>query len=121
MSRIVMQGNMVDISRIIKLLNLTSSRYDGECLNAIRKANILLMEENKTWADVFQTKQSLSSPINTTSFSEEHIRHMLTMCIVRTKSKSGLEFLKSLQNFYRNRGMLTARQLEALQNWYKNI
>lgn len=112
---------MVDILKIIKLLNMTSSRFDGECLVAIRKANILLMEENKTWSDVFQTKQSLSSPEKEYKFPDEQIRHMLTMCISQTKSRSGLEFLKSLQEFHRTRGMLTGRQLEALYRWYKNL
>ncbi len=112
---------MVDIIKIVKLLNITTSKFDGECLNAIRRANILLMEENCTWNDIFQVKQSLPNSINMPGVSDEQIRHMLTMCLSRTRSKSGIEFLKSLQDFYRNRGMLTVRQLEALQNWYKNI
>ena len=112
---------MVDISKIIKLLNMTSSSYDGECLAAIRRANVILLEENITWSDIFKVKQSLPTPLDKPNFSSEQIKHMLVMCLARVHSRSGLEFLKSLQGFYRNRGYLTERQLEALQSWYKNI
>lgn len=111
---------MVDLSKIIKLLNMSTSNFDGECLAAVRRANAMLMEENMTWGDVFQSKQS--TPILIPSMnSKENLQHMLTMCISRTHSKSGVEFLRSLQDFYRKRGFLTERQAEALHKWYKNI
>ena len=112
---------MLDIIKLAKLLEMTSSSFDGEVLSAIRRANFILKSENKTWSDLFQVKQPLPFPLNKPDFSDEHIRHMLVMCIARTRSKSGLEFLKSLQEFYRNRGYLTGRQLEALGAWFKNI
>jgi hypothetical protein len=39
----------MDMQKIIKLLNLSTSDFDGEALSAIRKANALLKAANKTW------------------------------------------------------------------------
>lgn len=42
--------------RLIKLLMLSQSPNDNEALAAIRKANELLKEENKSWETAFEDK-----------------------------------------------------------------
>lgn len=48
----------MDKQRLIKILNLTTSDADGECLNAIRMANKLLKKENLTWDQVLSSDSS---------------------------------------------------------------
>ena len=40
--------------RLAKLLGMTGSDHDGECLNAIRLANRVLAENKLTWHEAFQ-------------------------------------------------------------------
>ena len=42
----------MDKYRLVKFLNLTSSKNDGEALSALRKANSLLKENNLVWENV---------------------------------------------------------------------
>jgi hypothetical protein len=46
-------GFELKIDKLKKLLALTASANDNEALAAIRKANSLLTESNKSWTDVF--------------------------------------------------------------------
>jgi hypothetical protein len=48
----------VVVARLIKLLGMTSSTFDGEALVAIRKANNLLKSAGLTWADVVTVSES---------------------------------------------------------------
>jgi len=52
---------MVDIDRLKKLLNLTTSTFSGEALNAIRKANEEIDRSGQTWDDVLGEKGKVSS------------------------------------------------------------
>ena len=45
----------LDKDRLAKLLSMTESGHDGEALAAIRKANRLLREHNRSWTDVLGT------------------------------------------------------------------
>jgi len=51
---------MVDTDRIKKLLKLTTSTYNGEALNAIRKANEEINRSGQTWDDVLEGKGKVS-------------------------------------------------------------
>ena len=44
------------IDKITKLLALTTSTFDGEALNAIRAANEILNEQDKTWEEVIHPR-----------------------------------------------------------------
>ncbi len=44
----------MDKQRLIKLLNLSSSKNEGEALSAIRKANLILDESKSDWEDIFK-------------------------------------------------------------------
>jgi hypothetical protein len=47
----------LDTLRLIKILNLTQSDSDGECLNAIRAANAMLKKEGVRWDDLISVKK----------------------------------------------------------------
>jgi hypothetical protein len=47
----------LDRDQLVKLLNLTSSKYDAEALNAIRHADALLRKHRATWADLLALPQ----------------------------------------------------------------
>jgi hypothetical protein len=47
----------LDRDQLIKLLNLTSSKYDAEALSAIRHADALLSKHGTTWADLLALPQ----------------------------------------------------------------
>ncbi len=49
---------MADTERIKKLLKLTTSPYNGEALNAIRKANEEIKGSGQTWDDVIEGKDA---------------------------------------------------------------
>jgi len=51
-------------NRLIKLLGMTGSMFDGEAVAAIRKANALLRDKGLTWADVITatTVESVPQP-----------------------------------------------------------
>lgn len=52
----------MDLSVIIKCLEMSASSNDGEALNAIRKANLLLKKEGKNWTDVLTERRNGASP-----------------------------------------------------------
>src|SRR5260370_30493989 len=47
----------LDRERLIKLLNLTESGYEGEGLKAIRSSNAFLRKHRTTWADLLALPQ----------------------------------------------------------------
>ncbi len=50
----------MDTKRFIKTLSLTTSSFDGECLNAIRLCNDTLKKDNLTW-EMFLNKNNFFS------------------------------------------------------------
>ena len=47
----------MNYDRLIKLMMMTTSSHDGECLNAIRMANARLAEENMNWEEILKAPQ----------------------------------------------------------------
>lgn len=47
---------MVNLEKIVKLLNLTNSSNDNEALSAIRMVNNILAKENKSWKDIVKVE-----------------------------------------------------------------
>jgi hypothetical protein len=43
-----------DLERLVKLMSLTTSDFDGEALSALRKANEALAAAKLTWSDVLR-------------------------------------------------------------------
>jgi len=56
---------MVDMVRLVKLLNMTESQHDGEALTAIRRSNALLRQSKTSWEELLaplSTPQQVSPP-----------------------------------------------------------
>lgn len=102
--------------KICKLLNLTTSPFDNEALNAIRLANQMVMSENLVWDNLLvETFPSSDSK------QDLKISMMINVCLEKVKSDSGLKFIRSIKSFYDEQGYLTDRQIEALRNWYTRL
>ena len=121
---------MVDIIKFIKLMELTTSSYDGEALNALRKANAELFKYNLTWNQFLSNKQIIiTNPIQNQPKPDIDLKlekhkqteRMLSTCLQCIHSESGLEFIRSLKKQFDSSGYLTDRQLEALCKWYNNF
>jgi len=109
---------MTDVDRIKKLLKLTTSTYNGEALNAIRKANEEINRSGQTWDDVLEKggsnygdmieirrmKKSLSESFKERSMLEEDLR----------KSKSERDEYKRDYWTYKNKydDIIRGRQTE---------
>ena len=111
----------MDLTRLIKLMNLTTSTFDGEALNAIRKANLLLAESNISWAEFIKEKNITINKIVIKKPRDPEIEQMLKICKKGVRSSSGQMFIRSLANWYKNHGSLSEKQMEALKAWYDNV
>ena len=92
---------MTDIDRIKKLMKLTTSTFNGEALNAIRKANEELERNKQTWDDVLGGKRD-------TSFDKMLERSNMVLVKERDnlknqlkESRSQIEDLKRACNVYK--------------------
>lgn len=86
---------MVDTERIRKLLNLTTSTFNGEALNAIRKANEELKRNGQTWDEVLEVKGGSKS---TRSFADDFANKML----IESLRKQSLELRKEREEYKRD-------------------
>jgi len=113
----------MDVTKLIKLMNLTTSTFDGEALNAIRKANLLLAESNISWAEFIKEKNIIIN-INEIIIKkprDPQIEEMLRLCKKGVRSSSGKMFINSLADWYKKHGSLSEKQLISLKKWYDNV
>jgi len=113
----------MDITKLIKLMNLTTSTFDGEALNAIRKANLLLAESNISWAEFIKEK-NITINVNEIIVKkpkDPKIEEMLRICKKSVRSGTGQMFVRSLADWYKKHGALSEKQLIALKKWYDNV
>ncbi len=117
--------NIDSIEKFVRVMGLTTSPHDGEVLNAIRIANGILAEADLTWEQVMTQKQIVIQEVVQKNVIEKpknpETENKLKLCIENVRSNSGLEFLRSLNRQYQERGHLSKRQLEALDRWYENL
>lgn len=123
---------MIDIERLIKLIGMTGSSHDGECLAAIRKANALLVAADMSWEDIIRGRWRSAAPPpreaatppppRETSarpdgrYSGENVVHMIDMLLKTVPPNSSFRmFILSIQAFYLSRGYVTSKQYAALQ------
>ncbi len=113
----------MNIDKLIKLMNLTTSTYDGEALNAIRKANLLLAESNISWTEFIKEKNItiIVNEIIIKKPRDPQIEEMLRICKKGVRSLSGKMFIHSLADWYKKHGTLSEKQLIALKRWYDNV
>lgn len=106
----------------MKILNLTTSDNDGECLNAIKAANALLKKSGITWFDVIG-RGVVSEKPPTEEPLEISIEDMFKF--IRQNAWLGFDgsFVDNIEAKYKRYGRLTARQrirLERVYNAVKN-
>ncbi len=116
--------------KFIKLMKMTTSPVDGECLNAIRMANSFLMEANLDWDDFLRGKAKIigGSASSQASYSgkkytnSDEIERMLeaTLASVR-KGTSFRVFIESLRDWWESNQFLTEKQYNALRKTYERI
>jgi len=96
---------MLDKTRLVKLVMMTTSNHDGEALNAIRMANSLLAANKLNWSDILLGGEE-----------ELSIGDLLKKAKANCNPDSSfMEFLESLEMFWLTRGYLSARQFEVLR------
>ena len=121
----------------IKLMKLTTTPVDGECLSAIRKANNMLAEANIDWDDLLKSKVKIiqgkgsegavsgrtSSASGVKKYSnEQQINEMFNAVFANTsRTSSFYSFLNSLKDWFDTNGYLTEKQYHALRNSYERI
>jgi len=134
-----------DVDKFIKVVGMTGSMGDGECLNAARKANAMLAEANLTWEDVvrgkwrnmppdprytappwggpdqFQTGGGYR-PRDTDAFGDPRrydgpeVEEMITQLMNTVSAASSFRgFVESIAAFYERAGFVTEKQYQALR------
>lgn len=135
----------MDKAKLVKLLNLSASDFDGESLSAIRMANKMIKEDRTTWDEIIQygdfkkkakeeadrsqrqdrSERRHSDPFASSSFGSRgdgpsSVSEILDECLYGVTG-SGAEFIESLAAQYRQRGRLTERQTAALIRFWENL
>jgi hypothetical protein len=65
-------------SRLVKLLGMTSSDYDGEAIVAMRKANDLLKAAGMTWGDIIAVEPEPATAPGTWREPSDWVDAMMT-------------------------------------------
>ena len=117
--------------KFIKLMKMTTSPVDGECLNAIRMANSFLMEANLDWDDFLRGKAKIIGGSAASHYSNyggkkydntTEIEAMLNSVMgTVTKGTSFSIFIESLRDWWEDKGFLTEKQYAALRKTYERI
>jgi len=117
----------MDLEIFIKLMGMTTSRFDGEALVALRKANAMLMGANLTWQELLAGKvrvapSQAASPRHGTAKPRTNNRHddqdeinALFEAAFAGARGSFKEFLDSIHEWWEQKLFLTDRQYEALR------
>ena len=115
----------MDIIKLVKVLGYTTSPNDNEALSALRLANGIMAEANLTWEQFMTQKTIIIQEIVQKNIIQKEqnpeTAKKLKLVLENVRSSSGLEFLRSLNKQFQERGSLSPRQLDALDKWYANI
>ncbi|KKM04991.1 hypothetical protein LCGC14_1758670 [marine sediment metagenome] len=116
--------------KFIKLMKMTTSPVDGECLNAIRMANSFLMEANLDWDDFLRGKAKIigGSASSQTIFTgkkydnADDIERMLDAVLQNVRQGTSFyNFIHSLKEWWDDNSFLTEKQYAALRKTYERI
>lgn len=105
-----------DCSRLIKLLNLTDSSNDHECLAAIRQANAVRAKNRATWAGLLLSENILSFADPESSDRDPSVRKMFHHLISEVCVES--EFVLSLFSQWKKNKRLSTKQVAILKKIY---
>jgi len=112
-----------DYRMFLKLMNLTTSQFDGEALSAIRMANSVLASQNQTWEDLLSGKiVMISPPADTKPKPSSSIRYTDAIEIdgyFDALSQRNLgtfkEWVDSVHQWWEEKGFLTEAQYKTLK------
>ena len=114
----------LDAQKLVKLLMLTTSSFDGEALAAIRKANQMLCDAKTSWQQYFQQLSKPPEPAYrrpNTPPNYEYDRDKIDRAFdildreINAENPTKFEeFLQSLHDQWVRRGSLSAKQKAAL-------
>jgi hypothetical protein len=120
-----LEENKMDIMKLVKVLGYTQSPNDNEALSACRMANGILAAANLSWEQFVSQKTIVIQEIVQKNVIQKELnpetQKKLKICLENIRSRSGLEFLGSLNKQFQERGRLSERQLEALDKFYANV
>ncbi len=116
--------------KFIKIMKLTQSDQDGEALNALRMANTILVEANVSWEELLRAKVAVTSSVAAQSVpqggkrytNKEEIETMLSGVLSSMLAGSSFHtFIKSLEDWWNEKGWLTEKQYNALRKSYERV
>lgn len=117
------------MEKVVKLLNLTQSDSDGEALSAMRKANALLRQDNKTWDEVIlgqshrrgekvtRPSRPRAEKSSTSSASEMALNIMFTDLAKSRMPDYERTIVDGFYKYFKKNGSLTEKQFK----WFKDI
>lgn len=118
----------IDLTQLIKILNLTQSDSDGEALSAIRMVNSRMKKAQISWEDLFLNFQHREKPKGDYKWKEAPMdfdyeflyamRH--NDRFMQKLSQSQLTFFGSLIRYYNENQTLSEKQWEVVRSmWNK--
>jgi hypothetical protein len=112
-----------EFNKLKKLMMMTTSSNDGECLNALRLANGMLMAENVNWDEVLDRSVTVvhdePTPATVTpapGLDGAEITQAFNIVYGSRMGDSFRTFIDSLHSQWETRGSLTQKQITALYN-----
>ncbi len=114
--------------KFIKLMMMTTSANDGECLNALRMANAQLAEANLDWNDFLRGKAAITDTAGKSMYSGKKytnaadIDNMLNTVLGSLKHGTSFHnFIVSLSDWWKANDFLTEKQYNALRKTYERL
>jgi hypothetical protein len=113
------------LSKLIKLMMLTTSSNDHEALSALRMANAMLAADNVNWEEfltaVETTKQRAASSSGFSNVGSVHytdpddIDPMFDAALRNVKTGGYRDFIESVHEWWETNGFLTEKQYRAIR------
>jgi hypothetical protein len=118
----------LELEKVVKLLNLSTSDNDHEALLAISKANEFVRKANLTWDEILlKEKPKVHAPIPEWKRGQEEARREFESnpqfgktCeyafskLLDLEGLKARDFILSLQSQYQRKGYLSMKQIESL-------
>lgn len=126
---------MLDRGKLIKIMMLSTSDADGECLNAIRAANSMLSKLKMNWEEVLSNHEGTptfdslwkrsydAKPPRTPRDSFGYTRQEWDAIIGRVdrEVRGARDFIDSICDQWHETHRLTTRQKSAILKFYSNL
>ena len=110
-----------ELETLTKLLAMTTSSNDHECLVAIRKANAMLAGRNMTWELFIKgryPKGAFSDNEVQVKYDDDEIEEMFETVMRNVAGTSFADFIDSIHTWWEEKGFLTEKQFNALKRAY---